>query len=205
MRKIDAIYADSIRAQDPKLGKNEFCWGALRSNIVHSPSSAELPEPHRTIGQLTSNPKGVSEGDLLASGALGAWQALPGTKAGVPLRKESEWKTRGDIDALIAAANDVIASYKNVSNLMLAYPNLTSTTIENHVASTVAGSNHWVGSTRLGTNSSTSVVDPNLKVWNTENLYVLDAGSMPSLPAGNPIGAILTMAEMASDKLLALN
>ncbi|KAF8690928.1 Cellobiose dehydrogenase, partial [Rhizoctonia solani] len=76
-------------------------------------------------------------------------------------------QTRGDTDALIAAANDVIASYKNVSNLVLAYPNLTSTTIENHVASTVAGSNHWVGSTRLGTNSSTSVVDPNLKVWNT--------------------------------------
>ncbi|CAE6459094.1 unnamed protein product [Rhizoctonia solani] len=107
-------------------------------------------------------------------------------------------KTSGDRDALVAAAQDVIASYRNV----LTYPNLTSTTIEKHVASTVAGSNHWTGSTRIGTNSSTSVVDPNLKVWGTDNLFVLDAGIIPALPAGNPTGAILTMAEMASDKLL---
>ncbi|CCO33407.1 Cellobiose dehydrogenase Short=CDH [Rhizoctonia solani AG-1 IB] len=108
------------------------------------------------------------------------------------------FKTSADRDALVAAAKDLIASYKN------AYPNLNNTTIEEHVANTVAGSNHWVGSTRIGTNSSTSVVDSNLKVWGTNNLFVLDAGVIPELPVGNPIGTILTMAEMASHKFLKL-
>ncbi|CAE6527552.1 unnamed protein product [Rhizoctonia solani] len=113
-------------------------------------------------------------------------------------------KTAGDKDALVAAAKDIIASYKNVSDLVLTYPNLSSTTIEDHVSKTVTGSNHWTGSTRIGTDSSTSVVDSNLKVWGTDNLFVLDAGVIPGMPAGNPTGTILTMAEMASEKLLKL-
>ncbi|KEP49765.1 cellobiose dehydrogenase [Rhizoctonia solani 123E] len=113
----------------------------------------------------------------------------------------SPWlQTVGDRDTLIAAAKDIIASYKNVSDLVLTYPDLTNTTIENHVT----GSNHWTGSTRIGTNSSTSVVDTNLKVWGTDNLFVIDAGVIPGMPVGNPTGTILTMAEMASAKLLKL-
>ncbi|CAE7098231.1 unnamed protein product [Rhizoctonia solani] len=123
---------------------------------------------------------------------------------GVSLITNPWLKTSGDRDALIAAAKDIIASYKNVSGLVLAYPNLTTTTIEDHVSKTAAGSNHWTGSTRIGTNSSTSVVDSNLKVWGTDNLFVIDAGVIPGMPAGNPTGAILTMAEMASVKLLKL-
>ncbi|CAE6450730.1 unnamed protein product [Rhizoctonia solani] len=117
----------------------------------------------------------------------------------------SPWlQTVGDRDTLIAAAKDIIASYKNVSDLVLTYPDLTNTTIENHVSKTVTGSNHWTGSTRIGTNSSTSVVDTNLKVWGTDNLFVIDAGVIPGMPVGNPTGTILTMAEMACAKLLKL-
>ncbi|CUA69921.1 Cellobiose dehydrogenase [Rhizoctonia solani] len=118
---------------------------------------------------------------------------------------QSPWlQTAGDRDALVAAAKDIIASYKNVSDLVLTYPDLTNTTLEDHVSKTVTGSNHWTGSTRIGTNSSTSVVDPDLKVWGTNNLFVIDAGVIPGMPAGNPTGTILTMAEMASAKLLKL-
>ena len=31
-------------------------------------------------------------------------------------------------------------------------------------------SNHWVGSAKIGTSSSTAVVDENAKVFNTDNL-----------------------------------
>ncbi|EUC55062.1 cellobiose dehydrogenase [Rhizoctonia solani AG-3 Rhs1AP] len=109
-------------------------------------------------------------------------------------------QSSGDREALVAAAKDVIASYQNVSDLVLTYPNLSSTTIEEHVT----GSNHWTGSTRIGTDSSTSVVDSNLQVWGTNNLFIIDAGVIPGMPVGNPTGTILTMAEMASAKLLEL-
>lgn len=76
-----------------------------------------------------------------------------------------------------------------VSGLELLYPDLNNTSIDNHgvslcstkclppnthireVSSTVAGSNHWTGSTRAGVNSSVSVVDANLKVWDTGKYY----------------------------------
>lgn len=35
-------------------------------------------------------------------------------------------------------------------------------------------SNHWIGANRLGTSASNSVVDPNAKVFGTDNLFVVD-------------------------------
>ncbi|KAH7340624.1 the flavin domain of cellobiose dehydrogenase [Rhizoctonia solani] len=107
-----------------------------------------------------------------------------------------------DREVLITAAKDVISTYKRVPNLELRYPNLNNTTIEDLVSNTVGGSNHWIGSTRTGTNSSTSVVDANLKVWGTDNLFVVDAGVFPGMPVGNPTASIMVMAEIAAAKLL---
>ncbi|ELU43981.1 cellobiose dehydrogenase [Rhizoctonia solani AG-1 IA] len=105
-----------------------------------------------------------------------------------------------DREVLITATKDVISTYQKVPGLELRYPNLNSTTIEDLVSTTVGGSNHWIGSTRAGTNSSTSVVDANLKVW--DNLFVVDAGVFPGMPVGNPTASIMVMAEMAAAKLL---
>ncbi|KAJ1310031.1 hypothetical protein OPQ81_006784 [Rhizoctonia solani] len=107
-----------------------------------------------------------------------------------------------DREVLITATKDVISTYKQVPGLELRYPNLNSTTIEDLVSNTVGGSNHWIGSTRVGGNSSTSVVDTNLKVWGTDNLFVVDAGVFPGMPVGNPTGSIMVMAEMAATKFL---
>jgi len=86
------------------------------------------------------------------------------------------------------------------------------------------GSNHWVGSTRyvlivplvnlvysltninrIGTNSSTAVVDANCKVFNTDNLFILDAGVIPSQPMSNIHATIMTVAEMGVVRILALS
>ncbi|CAE6505183.1 unnamed protein product [Rhizoctonia solani] len=108
-----------------------------------------------------------------------------------------------DKAVMVTAINDILATYKQVSNLALISPdNVTST--ETHVTQMVDSSNHWTGSTKIGTSSSSSVVDANTKVWNTNNLFVVDSGIMPGMPTGNPQGAIFVMAENAVPKILAL-
>lgn len=84
-------------------------------------------------------------------------------------------------------------------------------------------SNHWVGAAKIGTSPSTAVVDENAKVFNTDNLvrfpalfrlvptadvsflqFIVDASIIPSLPVGNPQGLLMSAAEQAVSKILAL-
>jgi choline dehydrogenase-like flavoprotein len=39
---------------------------------------------------------------------------------------------------------------------------------------------HLCGTCRLGSDRATSVLDPNNKVWDTDNLYVVDASFFPT-------------------------
>ncbi|KAF8596986.1 hypothetical protein BDV93DRAFT_527730 [Ceratobasidium sp. AG-I] len=109
-----------------------------------------------------------------------------------------------DKTVLVTAITDLLSTYKQVPNLALISPDNT-TSVSTHVTNMVDGSNHWTGSTKIGTSSSSSVVDSNTKVWNTNNLFVVDAGIMPGMPTGNPQGAIMVMAEIAAAKILALS
>ncbi|KAG8687354.1 hypothetical protein FRC12_017219 [Ceratobasidium sp. 428] len=114
------------------------------------------------------------------------------------------WLTdSADKAVLVKAITDMLSTYKQVPNLQLISPD-NKTSIDTHVTNMVDGSNHWTGSTKIGTSSSSSVVDTNTKVWNTNNLFVVDAGIFPGMPTGNPTGAILVAAEMAAAKILAL-
>lgn len=58
---------------------------------------------------------------------------------------------------------------------------------------------HPACTTRMGTSTVNSVVDPTLKVHNMQQLRVVDAGSMPELVSGHPFAAVFMMAEKAAD------
>ncbi|KAJ7137276.1 the flavin domain of cellobiose dehydrogenase [Mycena filopes] len=108
---------------------------------------------------------------------------------------------------LVTAINDVIASVKNVPGLKLITPDSSTTTVANFVHTYSDAnllSNHWVGANKVGTSPKTAVVDVNTKVFNTTNLFVVDASIIPSLPYGNPTGVIMSTAEQAVAKILAL-
>jgi cellobiose dehydrogenase (acceptor) len=68
--------------------------------------------------------------------------------------------------------------------------------------------NHWIGSCKLGSddgrNGGSAVVDLNTKVYGTDNLFVVDASIFPGMVSTNPSALIVTVAEHASEKILAL-
>ncbi|KAK0611698.1 cellobiose dehydrogenase [Immersiella caudata] len=69
-------------------------------------------------------------------------------------------------------------------------------------------SNHWIGTVKMGADDGrsggTSVVDLNTKVYGTDNLFVVDASIFPGHVTSNPTAAILSVAEHAAVKILAL-
>ncbi|KAK1231893.1 substrate-specific activator of APC-dependent proteolysis [Marasmius sp. AFHP31] len=111
-----------------------------------------------------------------------------------------------DKAVLIQGLKDIVSNVKNVTGLTLIMPDNT-TTIDNYVnnyATSDLNSNHWVGPCSLGSSSSKAVVDENTKVFNTNNLFVIDASILPVIPMGNPHGTIMAAAEQGVAKVLAL-
>ncbi|KAF8154680.1 cellobiose dehydrogenase [Crassisporium funariophilum] len=110
-----------------------------------------------------------------------------------------------DKEVLIQGINDLIANIKSVPGLTMITPDNT-TTITDYVNNYDPGSlnsNHWVGSCSIGP-AGKGVVDENTKVYNTNNLYIVDASIIPSMPMGNPHGMIMSMAEQAVAKIMAV-
>ncbi|KAG8845518.1 hypothetical protein FRB96_002486 [Tulasnella sp. 330] len=108
-----------------------------------------------------------------------------------------------DKTVIITAINNLLSTVNQVPGLTMITPDNT-TTITDYVTTGVVGSNHWVGSTSIGTNATTSVVDSNTKVWNTNNLFIVDAGIVPAQPMCNPSAMLMVVGEIAVPKILAL-
>lgn len=71
------------------------------------------------------------------------------------------------------------------------------------------GGSHWVSTAKMGVddgrvNNGSSVVDLDLKVYGTDNLFVVDASMHPDLPTGNLQATVQVAAEAAAAKILAL-
>nr|WP_293124123.1 GMC family oxidoreductase [Okeania sp. SIO1I7] len=64
------------------------------------------------------------------------------------------------------------------------------------------GGNHFSGTHVMGTTKNNSVVDKNQRSWDHENLYLLGAGSMPSIGAANTTLSIAALALLASRQML---
>jgi choline dehydrogenase len=64
---------------------------------------------------------------------------------------------------------------------------------------------HPVGTCAVSTSSSTGVVDENLLVRGTRNLYVADASVIPTLPSANPQSVVMMVAWRLADYLTRLS
>ena len=61
---------------------------------------------------------------------------------------------------------------------------------------------HQMGGTRMGINYKNSVVDKNLKVHNTENLYILGSSTFTTGGHSNPTFSIVQFSLRLADHLL---
>jgi hypothetical protein len=61
---------------------------------------------------------------------------------------------------------------------------------------------HPTGSIRIGSNKSNSVVNKNLKVWNSKNLYVCSTAVFPSSGSANTGMTLLAIAARLGDYLI---
>ncbi len=60
---------------------------------------------------------------------------------------------------------------------------------------------HQCGTNRMGADPQTSVVDPNLKAHDLDNLYICDASVLPTSAAVNPSLTIAALALRAGDHI----
>ncbi|MFM6358546.1 MAG: GMC family oxidoreductase [Planktothrix sp.] len=64
------------------------------------------------------------------------------------------------------------------------------------------GGNHFSGTHIMGTTKYNSVIDKSLRSWDHENLYLLGAGSMPTIGTSNTTVTIAALSFMAAEQML---
>jgi cellobiose dehydrogenase (acceptor) len=132
------------------------------------------------------------------------------TSAGNTVFSESPYlQTDTDKEAMAMAIDEWLVMSRK-SNSTIAYAgsaNATGADVVKTVA-TSAGT-HMTGMTIMGTDDGTkggkSVVDPDCKVYGTDNLFVVDAGMHADIPTGNTMAIVMVAAEHAVQKIMALD
>jgi choline dehydrogenase-like flavoprotein len=111
------------------------------------------------------------------------------------------------LDAVAAAVNTVwptIAKYANVSNKTSYLPFTPGYqyVVHDGAGYNLMGSGHIVGTHRMGSRSTDSVTDRNLKAWDHPNLYVVGTGSQVTIGTANPTLTGAALAIRAADAML---
>jgi cellobiose dehydrogenase (acceptor) len=121
-----------------------------------------------------------------------------------------------DLAAVAQAIDNLVAALQKVPGLTwnLPAPGVSGADYLKTVPLTYANvgsrrANHWMGTAKMGTDSGlvsggTAVVDTNCKVYGTDNIFVVDASIFPGQGTTNPSAYIVTAAEHASERILAL-
>ncbi|KZS87659.1 cellobiose dehydrogenase [Sistotremastrum niveocremeum HHB9708] len=172
-------------------GKTRYMQGTVRPGFdsvttayPYNASQVFSITVYLSTGVTSRGRIGISSSQLGASILTNPWFTDPNDKA-----------------TLVNGLQQIINSAKNVPQLTLITPDNT-TTLQDYVDNyppTSLNSNHWVGANSIG-----KVVDSNLLVNGTSNLFIVDASVIPSLATGNPQGLVMAVAEQGIANILAL-
>ncbi|KAF4124890.1 cellobiose dehydrogenase (acceptor) [Geosmithia morbida] len=110
--------------------------------------------------------------------------------------------TPADVEALTSYVDSLLAMARRPGSLLRPVDNSTAAEL---VAAARSGS-HYLGTTRMGVaNDGSSVVDPDTRVWGTDNLFVVDGSMHPHVPTGNTATPIMVAANYAAKRILQLH
>ncbi|TEA21323.1 Cellobiose dehydrogenase [Colletotrichum sidae] len=107
--------------------------------------------------------------------------------------------TEGDVEALTSFVDTLLGYARKPDSVLAVADNVTAEAL---VAAAGSGS-HYLGTTQMGsTNDGRSVVDPDTRVWGTDNLFVVDGSMHPEVPTGNTQAPIMVAAAYAAKRIL---
>ncbi|KAI0030617.1 hypothetical protein K488DRAFT_87620 [Vararia minispora EC-137] len=123
-----------------------------------------------------------------------------------PLIQYNWWNSEFDVYATAVAAQRIqnITSTPPFSDWISARiaPPASVVTLDDFIAYVPVSAeqgNHPVGSAVMLPRKDGGVVDPNLKVYGTANVYVVDASIIPAEPSGHPQAVVYAIAERAAE------
>ncbi|KAK1478444.1 GMC oxidoreductase [Colletotrichum cuscutae] len=109
--------------------------------------------------------------------------------------------TEGDKEALTTFVDQLLQWAREPNSILTVPENATAEAL----VAAIGGGSHYLGTTQMGTaNDGKSVVDPDTKVWGTDNLFVVDASMHPEVPTGNTQAPIMVAAAYAAKRILDL-
>ena len=118
-----------------------------------------------------------------------------------------------DLAATKDSVRMVISALSADEQIDVVFPSKNTTLdayLEDYAQTTGSRSgNHWMGSCKMGVDSGlengTAVVDTDTKVYGMDNLFIVDASIFPEMVTTNPSALIVSVAEHAVEKILALS
>jgi cellobiose dehydrogenase (acceptor) len=164
-------------------------------------------------GHGITDPKAMTISQYLGRGATGRGRTTITAGLNMVISKVPYLQDDNDVAAVSAGIESLKQAFASDPSIKVVYPPSNQTTAEFLAAypltTAARTANHWIGTCKMGTDSGlkngTAVVDTDTKVYGTDNLFVVDAGVFPGMVTTNPSALIVSVAEKASEKILALD
>ncbi|KAK8108122.1 GMC oxidoreductase [Apiospora kogelbergensis] len=120
------------------------------------------------------------------------------------------FQTAGDRAAMSAFFEELLDYARGPDSVLTFSKGGRDATVADLWAAGFDSARHFVGSARIGVDDGRvagglAIVDVDTRVYGTDNLFVVDASVIPSLPTGNSMAITMVVAEHAVERILALN
>jgi choline dehydrogenase-like flavoprotein len=181
----DSVFQKTLAINDFYFGTEDYDWPVGQIQMVGKSNAEAMKGEEPKLTKLAPH-WSLAE---TARHAIDFWlttEDLPTPENRVTLDKD------GNVHLAYRSTNDEEASrlYHELKEILnhtgLADHHVLDKNFYMHMSIPIAGVAHQVGTCRLGDDPATSVLDPNCKAHELENLYVVVTSFFPSIGAVNP-------------------
>ena len=181
----DTVFQKTLGLNDFYLGSDDYQWPIGNIQMVGKSNAEAMKGEEPMLTKLAPH----WSLDDVAHHAVDFWlttEDLPMPENRVTLAKD------GNVQLAYTSTNDEEADrlYSELKKLLnhigMSDHHVLRKNFYMHMSIPVAGVAHQAGTCRFGDDAATSVLDPNCRAHEVENLYVVDTSFFPSIGAVNP-------------------